>query len=470
MGLSSTSPSSSTHQHQTFIEEWLFKTSNQQNFENVNNEQKNDAVEAVDADISDSPPWASSCKSNSYWHSSTRSVGQQRKAEAAALAVVEHQYQINENESSYRSIPDSTDNNGEVEKNDGSPQFSTIDYSITATVNFMIPQPDEGDEEEEEITAEYKTALTTLEEYDEIEELCRPHPAPYFNQLFDTDSQDTIPYLEDEVDGGEDTQPYNVHDEDQDTQPYNPYEEDQDTQPYNADEEDQDTEPYDPDDEKQIPLDSFDTLPYSQNRLLEAPCGISKDDFALIMDMPDCADDSDYISPLASVHDAGDDYQNNNEYDISSPLMSLPSDKDEDVQEDFDDLTENDILQLEQEAVIKIKSTRKGKRRAASPIPVAFESQIVKLDKKQLRTSVVKKPTTLDDYFSHPSAINSQTGNDDIVLHGPIFLALIHYMIGQDIGKESSTPSFTLSSNEDMNKSQVDRRRRPRFGLSKKSS
>ncbi|KAI8645847.1 hypothetical protein BD408DRAFT_440602 [Parasitella parasitica] len=423
MGLLSTSPPSATRQHQTFIEDWLFTTSNQHNFEHVNNEQEDDAVDALDADSSDSPPWASSCKPNSYWHSSRKSVViQQEKAAAVSKAFYTKQE--------------------ETEKHDDFSQFSAIDYSITATTNPIIPQPDGGDEEEEEeITAEYKTASTTLQEHDEIEELCRPHSAPCFNQPFEADSQDTIPYLADEVDDG-DTQPYNADDEDQDTRPYYP------------DEEDQDTEAYDPDDAEEVPPQNIGTLPYSQkaatDRLEEIPYEIPKDDFALVLDMPDYIDDSDYISPLTSVNDAGDNDQNNAEYDISSPPMSLPSEKEEDVQEDFDDLTENDILQLEQQAAIKIKSTRKGKRRAASPVPVALESQIVKLDKKQIRTSVVKKPTTIDDYFLHSSAINSQTG--------------------QDIGKESSTASFTLSSNEDMNKSQVDTRRRPRFGLSKKRS
>ncbi|KAK4516400.1 SET domain-containing protein [Mucor velutinosus] len=427
MGHLSTSPSSTTRNqsfHQTFIENWIYKTSSQQEpLEDSHNEQDSDTS------CTDLPPWASPNRPTTSWHKPTKSF--------TLLEVNEEEESDNGNIGRGRASFLSDDHLDDEENEQESIEYPLAinEYSVMATSpTNLMPLLDDGfneNDQDEETTAEYKTASTTLRspdiihreidlEYErELNELCKPHPAPSFHGNSLGDSQDTIPYGEDELDEG-DTQPYDP--EDEDTQSHNSYGED--------------TQPYNPDtpllgDQQEAP----DSLP-------EIPYDVPKDVFPFLPEF----DDSDYVSPLASLNGDNEAGNCSAAFDTSSPVL-LPFDENEQTEDElFDDITESDILQCEQEVAFKIKHTSRGKRKAESPIPVALESQIVRLDKKQIRTSVVKKPTTIDDYFLHPSTINSQTE--------------------QDIGKESSTPSFTISSNEDMNKSQ-EPKRRPRFGLSK---
>ncbi|GAN01104.1 hypothetical protein MAM1_0004d00535 [Mucor ambiguus] len=429
MGPSSTPPSSATRNrsfHQSFIENWIYKTtsSQQEPLEDLHNEQDSDT------NSTDLPPWASPNRPTTSWHKPVKSFTLPEVDEVGEKSNGDN----NEDPPSF--LSDEPLNDEESEQESIVYPLAINEYSVMATspTNFILQPDDKYDEneQEEDATAEYKTASTTLRspdvihreidlEYErELNELCKPHPAPSFYDNNQDVSQDTITYGEDEVDEG-DTQPYNSTDED--------------TQPYNLD--DEDTQPYKPDtplvvDQQQAP----DGLP-------EIPHDAPKDDFAFLSEF----DDSDYVSPLASLNGDNEADNSNAALDTLSPIPQ-PRDKDEQTEDDlFDDLTESDILQCEQAVALKIKHSARGKRKAESPIPVALKSQIVRLDKKQIRTSVVKKPTTIDDYFLYPTTINSQTE--------------------QDIGKESSTPSFTISSsNEDMNKSQ-EPKRRPRFGLSK---
>lgn len=442
MGYSSTSPSSAAHNRslqQSFIENWIMKTSNQQTFDDIQNTQE----ELTDTGTyrSDLPPWASPHKPDSSWH---------KLRESFIIPEEDEEKETSNNfEDSFNSLPNIIDDDQEKDEEnlqyDNPHSFSVNEYSVMATTTKFIPLSDEEEEEEEEITAEYKTASTTLRspdiihrqidyEYEnEVKELCKPHAAPSFIEINESDSQDTIPYEESETEDG-DTQPYNADgEEEENTQPYNV-----DTQPYNQ-------------------YKAPDNLP-------EIPYDIPKDEFALMPDLPDIIDDGDYVSPLVSA--TGDE---DIVLDNLSPIP-LPFENEEIQEEDLiDELTENDILQLEQEVALKINTTRKGKRKAVLPIPVAPESQIVRLDKKQIRTSIVKKPTTIDDYFLHPTTINDETGIKFTIWL--IYTKTNCLSIEQDIGKESNTPSFTISSNEDINKkpdSQLDKRRRPRFGLTKK--
>ncbi|CAO3629849.1 unnamed protein product [Mucor fragilis] len=429
MRLPPSSPSSATRNqsfHQTFIENWIYKTSSQQ-------EALEDSLNEQDSDTNrtDLPPWASPHRPTASWHKPTKSF--------TVLEVDEEEENGNGSSNiglrSFLSGEFPDDDEEEKRQEDTEYPLFISEYSVMATspTKFMPLPGDEfdEDEQEEETTADYKTASTTprspdiihrevdLEYEKELNELYKPHPAPSFHGNNQDDFQDTIPLGEGELDD-EDTQPYNTDDED--TQPYNP--------------DDKDTQPYSPDtplvvDQQKAP-----------DSLSEIPHDIPKDEFPFLPEF----EDSDYVSPLASLDGDSEADNRNTAFDVLSPIP-LPLDQDEQTEVDFfDDITESDILQCEQEVALKIKHTNRGKRKAESPIPVALESQIVRLDKKQIRTSIVKKPTTIDDYFLHPTTINSQTE--------------------QDIGKESSTPSFTISSNEDMNKSQ-EPKRRPRFGLSK---
>ncbi|KAL7318823.1 hypothetical protein PS15m_002021 [Mucor circinelloides] len=381
MGHSSASPSSATRNqsfHQTFIENWIYKNSNQQEIvDDLHNEQDSDT------DSNDLPPWASPRKPNTSWYKPNKSFN---------IAEVNEEEEEEENDNANSSIDmphflSSELSNDEKKEHDNAAwSLSFNEYSVMATnPTNLIPLSD--DEQEEELTAEYKTASTALrspdiihrdidQEYEnELIELCKPHAAPSSHGITDDDSQDTIPYGEDDLDDG-DTQPYNTDDED--TQPYNP-----DTQLTNQ-------------------LEAPDSLP-------ELPYEFPKDDFAF---MPEF-DDSDYVSPLASLNGDNETNYDNASLDALSPIpLPYDEEKQNDQSEDdlFDDITENDILQCEQEVALKMKHTHRAKRKAESPIPVAPESQIVRLDKKQIRTSIVKKPTTIDDYFLHPATINSQTG------------------------------------------------------------
>lgn len=450
MGHSSTSPSSVAHNRslqQSFIENWIMKTSNQHTFDDIQNEQEESA--ATDINRSDLPPWASPRKPDSSWH---------KLRESFVISDEEEKEESNNFEDSFNSLPNIIDDDDDQEKNEESLQnknsypFSENEYSVMATTTKFIPLSDEEEKEEEEegeeTTAGYKTASTTLHspdiihkeidhEYEnEVKELCKPHAAPSFIEIVESDSQDTVPYGESETEDG-DTQPYNADGEET--------EEEENTQPCYA-----------------------DTQPHNQyearGSLPEIPYDIPKDEFVLMPDLLDIVDDGEYVSPLVSA--AGDE---DIVFDNVSPIP-LPFENEEIQEEDLiDELTENDILQLEQEVALKINTTRKGKRKAVSPIPVSPGSQIVRLDKKQIRTSIVKKPTTIDDYFLHPTTVNDETGIKSIIWL--IHTKTNHLLIEQDIGKESNTPSFTISSNEDINKkpdSQLDTRRRPRFGLSKK--
>ncbi|KAL9551406.1 hypothetical protein MBANPS3_004281 [Mucor bainieri] len=458
MGPSSTSPSSAPRTrsfHQSFIENWIYKTasSQQEPVENSHNEQNSDNSS------NDLPPWASPDRPTAIWHKPRKSF---------TLSEVEEMEENNNGNDDRDPLSFLSDGpfNDDEETGQGSTGYplEVNEYSVMATspTNFMPLPENNFDQNDEDTTGEYKTASTTLRspdiihreidlEYErELEELCKPHPAPSFHGNNQDESQDTIPYGEDDPDE-RDTQPCNS--EDEDTQPYNP--EDEDTQPYNP--EDEDTQPYNPEDADTQPYnpENADTQPYRPDTPLmanqlepadsppEIPHDVSKDDFAFLPEF----DDSDYVSPLASLNGDAEADGGKAAFNTLSPIPQ-PRDENEPAEDDFfDDITEGDILQCEQEVALKINHTNRGKRKAESPIPVAFESQIVRLDKKQIRTSVVKKPTTIDDYFLYPDTINSQTE--------------------QDIGKESSTPSFTVSSsNEDLNKSQ-EPKRRPRFGLSK---
>ncbi|OAD03152.1 hypothetical protein MUCCIDRAFT_162745 [Mucor lusitanicus CBS 277.49] len=423
MGPSLTSPASATRNrsfHQTFIENWISKTSSQQE-EELHNEQDSDT------NSTDLPPWASPHRPTTSWHKPIKDF---------TLSEVDEKDNGDNYEDPLSFLSDEPLNDDQEDDQDSTEYPLAInEYSVMATspTNFM-PLPNERFneyEEEEDTTAEYKTASTTLRspdiihreidlEYErELVELCKPHRAPSFHGNNQDDSQDTIPYGDDELDEG-DTQPCNSDDED--TQPYNP--DDEDTQPYNP-----------------ITLLLVDQQE-APDSLPEIPHDVPKDDFAFLPEF----DDSDYVSPLASLNGDNEADHGNAALDTLSPIPQ-PCGGDEQEDDLFDDITESDILQCEQEVALKIKHTTRGKRKAESPIPVAAESQIVRLDRKQIRTSIVKKPTTIDDYFLHPTTVNSQTE--------------------QDIGKESSTPSFTMSSsNEDLNKSQ-EPKRRPRFGLSK---
>jgi len=403
MRLPSPSPSSATRNqsfHQTFIENWIYKTSSQQEtLEDLHNEQDSDT------NSTDLPPWASPHRPTTSWHKPTKSftvleVDEEEENGNGSSNIGLHSFLSGE-------FPDDDEEKGQEDTE--YPLFVN-EYSVMATspTKFMPLPGDEfdGDEqEEEETTADYKTASTTLRspdiihkeidvEYEkELNELCKPHPAPSFRGSNQDDFQDTIPLGEDELDE-DDTQPYNTDDED--TQPYNS--DDEDTQPYNSD--DKDTQLYSPDtplvvDQQKAP-----------DSLSEIPHDVSKDDFPFLPEF----EDSDYVSPLASLNGDSEADHRNTAFDASSPIP-LPSNQDEQAEDDFfDDITESDILQCEQEVALKIKHTTRGKRKAESPIPVALESQIVRLDKKQIRTSIVKKPTTIDDYFLHPTTVNSQTG------------------------------------------------------------
>ncbi|KAI8967959.1 hypothetical protein BDF20DRAFT_898106 [Mycotypha africana] len=120
----------------------------------------------------------------------------------------------------------------------------------------------------------------------------------------------------------------------------------------------------------------------------------------------------------------------------------------------------------------RTKSVTSGKkRRAASPIPVPTQQPLIRPEEKHvLKTmNTLKKPTTIMDYFNHPSS-NVIRANDTQIEE-------------EEVGKESTIPYFTSSpeegedeycrkkkfNEETISQAQQKRfvRKKPRMGLSK---
>lgn len=130
--------------------------------------------------------------------------------------------------------------------------------------------------------------------------------------------------------------------------------------------------------------------------------------------------------------------------------------------------------------VVRDASQRKGKNKESSPTRSIKSQEIITLvrpEKRQIRSSVLKIPMTIENYFLNSSTAGTsqdegELGNTMLMLN--LLRKPTPKILKIDIGRDSVAPSFCYS-NADVTKEEkhdpkepVDRRRRPRFGLSKK--
>ncbi|KAI7906835.1 uncharacterized protein BX663DRAFT_482541 [Cokeromyces recurvatus] len=278
-----------------------------------------------------------------------------------------------------------------------------------------------------------------------------------------------------------------------------------------------DTAPYNPTDRIDYSNSSPDTLPYEVNDTIpndvhDLPEPLFSSDDLRKQESTTLFNDrlsyhEELVTSPPSLYLSDEDLlleSMNKENDTSTPStlatfvgLAKQTQQQQQQQEDdyllHDDLTEEDILQLEKqttsitvhEQLLLPKPTLSSNtiKRRRSPSPLAShtlrESQLIRLDKKQVRSSIVKKPTTIDEFFlSSANYIKKEIE------------------IEEEVGKDSATPPFAISSNEDIKKPEEllrqrssfhqleqqekiqekktkslippDSRRLPRFGLSKK--
>lgn len=345
-----------------------------------------------------------------------------------------------------------------------------------------------------------------LHEYNDCEDL--PDTVSYKSDNINS-LPDTIPYKSENEDSLPDTIPYRSEQEDSlpDTIPYKSDNENSlpDTVPYKSDEDDlPDTDPYRSD----VEDDLLDTLLFESNNN-ETTMNTHESNLAQPIDYHSMIPEAEL--PLEEEEIVANTYESRLSSklipDFESHIMTNAQTKsahtlelrllpenltqstdstrqlstvldDEDNLDYFEAIADEEIMQLVDNSA-QTSATKSsmidGKRKATSPLLDPVESQLARLDKKQLRSSAIKKPTTIDDYFSLTTGLrnDSQTGKEEVTKKEEIILLTCLTDIDEIIGKESQIPSFSISSNEDIKKSdslpQQDYRRRPRFGISKKA-
>ncbi|KAI9486379.1 MAG: hypothetical protein EXX96DRAFT_548827 [Benjaminiella poitrasii] len=386
----------------------------------------------------------------------------------------------------------------DMHRQDSNASFSDTDSDATAPYNVNSPDRFSSHDADSDATAPYN--VNSPDDHD------TPDTAPY--KVDDLLMPDTMPYnhyyssdiLDDPLLGLPGIDSNSVHISSlrspepslPDTAPYNPT----DNMDYSS-HSSQDTLPYHFNDSASNDDNLPDTLLYSDNLPINregSPSFSTNDNILfseddLVMPPPNLFSSDEEELPLEITE--------KNDHDIHIPTstptttVDIFKQKTQNEEDDLlnDDLTEDDILQLEKKATSEILydqqssysslssiNSNSNKRRRRSPSPslssTLRESQLVRLDKKQVRNSIVKKPTTIDEFFlSSANHIKKETE------------------LEEEVGKDSATPSFAISSNEDVKKTELSRqrsekeqtqpekkkciippntRRMPRFGLSKK--
>jgi hypothetical protein len=374
------------------------------------------------------------------------------------------------------------------------------DYSIIACKNQKVDDEDDRETAFRTATSSSLSPITTIP--------CDPTTHTPGN-----DSQDTVAYNADDSDSLL-------------TASYNGDDDSQDTIPYNVDDPPSDSEVQEPSNDFQG-NGSREPPAYNQHPIVDDPhilqrddhCDTYSDSWLFYMDMTanttnpqrtlsPSHENVEQINELLSPSFFPQDHDSSEPADTTSPLrISSPSHKrvepvdeplspssfprvrdsseivlpslhntleEEESDDLFDDIAEEDMLELMKKEVEMTSQVPQSKKRAH--IPVHLESTP---EKKQLKSSLGTKPAPIDNYFFHSSSSLKSTkdiGNVYMMLLRILFLCLMIYMlyIEEDIGKSTLTPSFTVSSSfEKVEKTKPkpqDTRRRPRIGLSKTGS